>query len=97
MSIPSPTKGTHRPTTPPKVPEVAKGFINVGAQVAPIVRGKTARKNCDATEVPTVKFPILVPVESMFDPAATNPAPPAAVPAEPLAQSTSAFPNFFHG
>lgn len=94
MSRASPTTGTHLPTTPPRTLEVAKGFNSVGAQVASIVCGNTARKNCDATEVPGVKLPILVPVERMLEPAANKPAPAPAVPADPVAHVFRAFRSF---
>ena len=48
-------------------------------------------KNCDATEVPGLKLPILVPVERMLEPAANKPAPAPALPADPVAHVFRAF------
>lgn len=87
--------GTHRPTTPPKLLEIARGFISVGAQVASINCGKIVRKNCDASDVPGVESANLPAVDMTFHPAARSPVPAAALPAEPLAHVFTAFRSFF--
>lgn len=68
--------GTHRPTTPPKVPDAASGLEIVGAHVLPIDCGRMLRKNCEATEVPAVIPANFPAVETTGKPEAT--APPAA-------------------